>query len=321
MRQRRRPGGRLLKALLPGVALFALGIAAFAFWVVHTVAHPPTHAYIVAPAGYERLSARGVKATEETWANDDGTRARGWLLRGAEGAPAVVLLHAYGADRSWLFNLAVKINEATNFTVLCPDLRGHGQNPTVATTTFGAREAADAASALDYLRALKTPQQHSLVGKQFGLYGVELGAYAALRSAARAGDAASINALALDSVPARPDDLLRGLIRDRVGFGSGALFQLARAGSRLYFLGKYEDAPACEAAASLGGRRVLLLSGEDAGSLRDSTRQLAECFPGAGAVELKADLPVTGLHASSATGEAGEAYDRLVIDFFQQSLR
>ncbi|MCA1630959.1 MAG: alpha/beta fold hydrolase [Acidobacteria bacterium] len=307
--------------MLPVAALVALGIAAFSFWVVHTVAHPPTHAYLVTPEGYKLLSPRGVKATEETWANDDGTRSRGWLLRGAEGAPAVVLLHAYGADRSWLLNLAVKINEATNFTVLCPDLRGHGQSPTVSTTTFGAREGADAAAALDFLRALKTPQQRPLVGKRMGLYGVELGAYAALRSAARAGDAASINALALDSVPARPDDLLRGLMRDRVGFGSGALFQIARAGSRLYFLGKYEDAPACEAAASLDGRKVLLLSGTDAGSLRDSTRELARCFPGAGAVELKADLPVTGLQASSATGEAGEAYDRLIIDFFQQSLR
>ena len=311
----------MLKALLPVAALIALGVAAFAFWVVHTVAHPPTHAYLVTPAGYERLSPRGVKATEEGWPNDDGTRARGWLLRGAEGAPGVVLLHAYGADRSWLFNLAVKLNEATNFTVLCPDLRAHGQNPAVATTTFGGREAADVAASIDFLRALKTPQQRPLVGPRFGLYGVELGAYAALRSAARSGDAAQIRALALDSVPARPDELMRGLMRERVGFGSGALFQLARAGARLYFLGKYEDAPACEAAAALGGRRVLLLSGADAGALSDSTRELARCFPAPAAVELKADLPVTGLHSSSATGEAGEAYDRLIIDFFQQSLR
>jgi pimeloyl-ACP methyl ester carboxylesterase len=311
----------LLKALLPVAALAALGVSAFAFWVVHAVAHPPTHAYLITPAGYNRLSPRGVKATEETWPNDDGTKARGWLLRGAEGAPAVVLLHAYGADRSWLFNLAVKINEATNFTVLCPDLRAHGQNPAVSTTTFGAREGRDAAAALGFLRALKTPQQRALVGKQFGIYGVELGAYAALRSAARAGGDAAVGALALDSVPARPDDLMRGLMRDRFGFAGGALFQIARGGARLYFLGKYEDAPACETAASLGGRRVLLLSGADAGALRASTQELARCFPDAGAVETKTDLPVTGLHASSATGEAGEAYDRLVIDFFQKSLR
>ena len=310
-----------MKALLPVAVLAAVGATAFSVWVVHTVAHPPTQAYLVTPDGFARLSPRGVKATEESWTNADGTKSRGWLLRGAEGAPAVVLLHAYGADRSWLFNLAVKINEATNLTVLCPDLRGHGQNPPVKTTTFGAREAADVSAALDFLRKLKTTQQRALVGKQFGLYGVELGAYAALRSAAVAGDAAPVKALALDSVPARPDDLMREVMRDRVGFAAGAPFQLARAGSRLYFLGTYEDAPACESAASLGGRAVLLLSGADAGPLRASTQELARCFPGGGAVELKADLPVSGLHASSATGEAGDAYDRTIIDFFQKSLR
>ncbi len=40
-----------------------------------------------------------------------------------------MLLHRYGGDRSWLFNLGVKINETTNFTILWPDLRGHGENP------------------------------------------------------------------------------------------------------------------------------------------------------------------------------------------------
>ena len=69
--------------------------------------------------------------------------ARGWLLKGAEGAPAVVLLHRYGGDRSWLFNLGVKINETTNFTILWPDLRGHGENPLIRWTSLGVREGDD----------------------------------------------------------------------------------------------------------------------------------------------------------------------------------
>jgi pimeloyl-ACP methyl ester carboxylesterase len=321
MSPRRRPGRRLLKALLPTAALVFVGVLALAFWMVNTVAHPPTQPYLVTPEGYVRISPRGVKATEEGWSNPDGTKARGWLLRGVDGAPAVVLLHGYGADRSWVFNLAVKINEATNFTVLCPDLRGHGEHPAVSTTTFGAREAADVAAAVSFLRTLKTPQQRPLVGARFGLYGVELGAYAALLAAAHEGSAKSISALALDSVPARPDSLLRDTVRERVGLGNVFAYQLARAFSRLYFLGRYEDADACAAAADAGGRSVLLLSGADAGALRASTQDLTRCFAAAQAVEAKTDLPVTGLNASSATGEAGEAYDRLVIDFFQRSLR
>jgi pimeloyl-ACP methyl ester carboxylesterase len=310
-----------LKALLPTAALVFVGVVALAFWMVNAVAHPPTQQYLVTPEGYARISPRGVKATEEGWSNADGTKARGWLLRGVEGSPAVILLHGYGADRSWVFNLAVKINETTNFTVLCPDLRGHGERPAVSTTTFGAREAADISAAISFLGSLKTPQQRPLVGSRFGLYGVELGAYAALLAAAHDGSGKSIVALALDSVPARADNLLRETMRQRVGLGNVFAYQIARAFARLYFLGKYENADACRAAADAGGRSVLLLSGADAGDLRAATQDLARCFPPAQAVEVKTDLPVTGLNASSATGEAGEAYDRLIIDFFQRSLR
>ena len=318
---RRRPGKRLLKALLPIVLLLVLGVGGGVLWLVYAAAHPPTHPPLVTPEQYAQMSSRALKATEETWANADGTRARGWLLRGAEGSPAVVLLHAYGTDRSWLFNLGVKINEAANFTILCPDLRGHGQAPLVATTTFGAREAGDLASALAFLRSLKGQQQRPLVGGELGVYGVELGAFAALAGAAVPGEGVSVSALVLDSVPARPDDLLRTAIRARTGQDNPPLNLLTRAGARLYYLGGFENRPACDSAAALAKPRVLLLSGPGAGELRESTRALARCFPAQAAVETRADLPVTGLNVSSATGELGEGYDRNVIEFFQQALR
>lgn len=317
---RHRSGKRLLKALLPIVGLLLFGGGGGLLWLAYTATHPPIHPYLVTPEGFERISTRAVKATEETWANADGTRARGWLLRGGAGAPAVVLLHAYGTDRSWLFNLCVKINEATNFTVLCPDLRGHGQAPLVPTTTFGAREAADLASALDFLRSLKTQQQRPQVGGGFGVYGVELGAYAALLATARAGEGADIRSLVLDSVPASPDELVRTAVRQRTGLDGTFLATLARAGVRLYFLGGYEDRSACGVAASVAPPKVLLLTGEDAGQLRASTLAIAKCFPAATSVEVRGNLPVTGLKASSATGEVGETYDRNIIEFFQHTL-
>jgi pimeloyl-ACP methyl ester carboxylesterase len=310
-----------LKALLPVTGLLVVGVSTFGFWLAYTASHPPTHPYLVMPEQFVRISPRAVKATEETWANADGTKARGWLLRGAEGSPAVVLLHGYGGDRSWLFNLGVKINETTDFTVLCPDLRGHGQNPAISTTTFGAREADDLASAVAFLQSLKTQQQRPLVGSAVGAYGVELGADAALAAAARADSRKSIKSLVLDSVPASSDDVLRGALRERAGLAGSTFFRLARFFEKIYSLGAYESAPACTAAAALDGRKVLLLSGADAGDLRASTEELARCFPDASSVEVKTDLPLTGLRVSSATGEAGEAYDHLIIDFFQRTLR
>jgi dipeptidyl aminopeptidase/acylaminoacyl peptidase len=82
-----------------------------------------------------------------------------------------------------LFNLGVKINETTNFTVLWPDLRGHGLNPLVRTSTLGGRESEDLLAALDFLRNTKSENKNKLVGDRFGVYGVELGAYAAIKAA------------------------------------------------------------------------------------------------------------------------------------------
>lgn len=318
MPPRRRTGRRLLKTFLPILLLLVLAAVGAVVWIVYGVAHPPRRPYLVTPEKFSQLSDRGLKVTDETWPNRDQTQARGWLLRGAEGAPAVVLLHRYGADRSWLLNLGVKLNETTNYTVLWPDLRGHGMNPTVARTSFGTLEAEDVAAALDYLRSLKTAQGRPLAGRSIGLYGVELGAYSALEAATRD---ESVRALVLDSVPAAPDDLLRAAVRERLSMDNALLQALTRCGARIYFLGHYQNATACDAARSLNERRVLLLTGEEAGYLRDSTIALAACFPGQTSVELKSDLPLTGFNLPTATGEQGEAYDRRVIDFFDRNLR
>src|SRR6185503_2412864 len=132
--------------------------------------------YVVTPESFSRISGRAIKVTDETWPTRDGRNARGWLLKGAEGAPGVVLLHRYGGDRSWLFNLGVKINEATNSTVLLPDLRGHGETPLIKWTSLGGREGDDLIAALNYLRSLKSENKKTLVSESFGVYGVELGA-------------------------------------------------------------------------------------------------------------------------------------------------
>ncbi|MFN2452899.1 MAG: alpha/beta hydrolase family protein [Pyrinomonadaceae bacterium] len=320
MAARRRTGKKVFKAFLPIMLLLLLVVVGALVWIGYGATHPPQRPYLVTPEKFKLISDRGLKVTDETWTNRDGTKARGWLLRGAENAPAVVLLHRYGADRSWLLNLGVKINEATNFTVLWPDLRGHGENPPVAWTSFGAKESADTLAALDYLRGLKTPQGRSLASASVGLYGVEMGAYAALLAGTKD---ANVRALVLDSVPTDPDDLARTAASERVGMSNGIVNLLARTGTRLYFLGSYESQTACAAAngTSGGERRVLLLSGADAGRLRDSTNALAACFPDKGSIELQSDLPLSGFNLASATGTQGEAYDRRVIEFFDKALR
>jgi len=181
---------RLVKSfyriLLPIVVLLVVTTLGSSIWLVHTSsANAPKTTYLMTPEKYGLLSTRGAKVTDETWTNMDGTSARGWLLRGAEGAPAVILMHRYGADRSWVLNLGVKLNEATDFTILMPDLRGHGESPLVKKSFFGGNEADDAIAAIEYLKGLKSENNVVLVGKTFGIYGVELGALAAISAASK----------------------------------------------------------------------------------------------------------------------------------------
>jgi pimeloyl-ACP methyl ester carboxylesterase len=318
MPPRRRTGRRIIRAFLPIILLLALALVAVTGWVVHGVTRPPRQEYLVTPERFTQLSGPGLKASEETWNNRDGTRARGWLLRGGEGAPAVILLHRYGADRSWLLNLGVKLNETANFTILWPDLRGHGLNPPVNWTSFGSRETEDVQDALDYLRSLKTSQDRPLVGADVGLYGVELGAYTALQAAARAKD---IRALALDSVPATPNDVLNNAVRERTGMDNGFVQWLARTGLSIYFMGGYSTAASCAAASSLSNHQVLLMASKDTPQLQNSTMALQRCFPQGTSVELQSELPVSGYNLRLATGEQSEVYDRRVIDFLDKALR
>ena len=318
MARRPRLGKKLFRSLLPLLLLVALAVGGVFGWIVYDISRPQRRAYLVTPEAFAQISGPGIKAIEQTWNNNDGTAARGWLLRGEEGAPAVVLLHRYGADRSWLFNLGVKLNETTNFTILWPDLRGHGLNPPVKWSSLGVRESDDLLAAFNYLKQLRTPRGKLLVGDSFGAYGVELGGYTALKTASQD---ARVRVLVLDSVPANVDELVNAAVKEETGLENSIIQYPARLAMRVYFAGGYDNTGSCALAASCKTQPVLLLSGPDAGYLRNSTAALSKCFPNPANVEVKTDLPLTGFNLPSATGEQGEGYDRLVIEFFDKSLR
>ncbi len=307
---------RVIKSFLPIVLVVVAAFAAVTVWIVHGITRPPRTPYLVTPQTFSRVTGPLLKAMDVTWPNHDGTQARGWLIRGAEGSPAVILLHRYGADRSWLLNVAVKLNETTNFTVLWPDLRGHGENPLVNRTLFGGVEGDDTTAAIDYLHTLKTTGGRPQVVGPIGVYGVELGAYVALDAAQRYPE---IRALVLDSAPASPDDLVRAATSGHAGMNNFLLQRLARWGLKIYSFGKYQSTPSCELAHSLRDVRVLLLTGSEGDPWRTSTLELARCINGS--VQVKKDLPVTGVFLPSATGEQEETYDRPVIEFFDKALR
>ena len=307
------------KLLLPVVILLLLATVGASVWLVHEVSLPHSSNYLVTPAKYGQLSSRGAQVTDETWANADGSSARGWLLRGIPNAPAVILMHKYGADRSHVLNLGVKLNEATNFTVLMPDHRGHGTDAPVKGTTFGGCESQDTTSSVAFLRALQTPEQLTLVGKDIGIYGLEMGSLAAI--AAASADP-TIKALVLDSVPQSSDALLGNSVEGRFPFASVVTAKIAEIGTYPYFYqnGCYSRAPVCETAKLLAGRRVLVLGGVDAAAFQDSSAKFAKCLPPSTTVDSKTDLSPSGYSIFSTSLEVTAAYEQRVIDFMKQAL-
>ena len=314
---------RLLKTVvrlfLPVLVLVVTMLLAASVWLVHSSSTPPRNAYLVTPEVYGRLSAHAAQVTNETWNNRDGTDARGWLLRGKKDMPAVILLHKYGADRSYVLNLGVKISEATDFTVLMPDQRGHGQNPPVAGTSFGGCEVDDTLAAIDYLRGLRDSNRDNLVGEDIGIYGVEMGALTALASASKD---LSVQAVVLDSVPSRSNDLIDTVVEKRYPFISSVTARMAKAATYLYFSsGCYQRETACEIAKSVRERKTLLLSGIDVPALKASTEALEGCFPGDTAVQSFTDLSASGFDLLNVPPDKADTYDQKVIYFFQEHLK
>lgn len=307
------------RLVLPLVLILLLTLIGASMWLIHNAANAPKAAYLVTPDKYGLISTRGAQVTDETWANRDDTQSRGWLLRGSEGAPAIILLHRYGTDRSWILDLGVKINEATDFTVLMPDERGHGDTPLVKGTTFGGCEADDVTSAMDFLRNIKSGGNNPLVGKDFGVYGIELGALAGMTAASKN---ENIKALVLDSIPLSSDEMLTSVIEKRYPFASSLTSKIAIQGTYLYYAknGCYNHENLCQTAKYLNNRKILLLAGNDAPDFQSSTRALQSCLPNSNQVESKLDLPISGYSFKNAPIAQSEAYERQIIDFFKKGL-
>ena len=314
---------RLLKSLtrllLPAVLLVVAATIAGAVTLVYMSARPSKAKYLVTPQKYGQLSTRAAQVTEETWTNREGGTTRGWLLRGSEGAPAVILLHKFGADRSYVLNLGVKLNESTNFTVLMPDQRGHGENPPVKYASFGGCETEDSLAAVQFLKNLKTPNGIAVVDpNKMGIFGVEMGAMVAIATAAKD---KTIKAVAADSAPADSDGVLIETVDRRFPFASFATAKLAQLGTRMYYFdGCYQREPVCDTAKKLDNRNVLLLAGVDAAEFQDSTSKLGKCFASTNKVESKTDLSPSGYSIINASMEQSETYDQRLIDFFRNSL-
>jgi pimeloyl-ACP methyl ester carboxylesterase len=122
----------------------------------------------------------------------------GWFFPGVRRGPTIILCHGYQSSRGELLTLVSALQEH-QYNVFVFDFAAHGANTGV--TTLGYREADELRKAVDTLAA-----RDDLDPTRFGLWGYNLGAYAALREAE--GDK-RIRALILDSVYDDPEQMVK----------------------------------------------------------------------------------------------------------------
>ena len=152
--------------LVTYVALFAgaFGVLSLvSFWLA---VRPPRIAVALCPADV------GLTVETVTITADDGVKLAGWLLPRA-GAPALVLLHGYPAEKADLLPIAAALSP--RFTVLLLDQRYFGESGGRA-TTIGFRERGDLRRAIDFLATRGF--------NEVGVFGFSLGGAVALLAAA-----------------------------------------------------------------------------------------------------------------------------------------
>src|SRR5579862_3946191 len=127
-----------------------------------------------------------------------GAQREGWLFPGLRGAPAIIVCHGYLSQRADVLTLVTALQDH-QFNVFLFDFSGHGTSPRG--TTLGYRETAELRAAIQTLSG-----RDDVDPQRFGLWGVDMGGYAALEVAT---SDPRIAALAVDDAYDDPRDLLR----------------------------------------------------------------------------------------------------------------
>ena len=231
------------------------------------------------------------------------SRLAGWLVPGARGGGAVLLLHSLRSNRRQMIERARFLREA-GYASLLFDFQAHGESPGER-ITFGYLESRDAHAALDYLRS-------RLPSERIGAIGVSQGAAAALVGRSPL----EVDALVLEAV--YPD--LEQAVANRIAIRLGPLGRhlapllLWQVEPRLGF--DPERLAPSSRIASLPAALLLIAGTEDRRTRLSESRLLFES-----ASEPKEFWPVAGAAHVDFHRFAPDAYERRVLGFFGRNLR
>ena len=224
----------------------------------------------------------------------------GWFFPGLRGAPTIVLCHGYESSRGEMLTLVSALQDH-QYNVFIFDFAAHGANAGL--STLGYREVEEVRAAIDLLAA-----RNDVNPALFGLWGYNLGAYAALREAE---SDKRIRAMILDSVYDQPSQMVKvGVERNGLG-GFPFMIRAAQFSFEYLNYAHREDPPLSRKLITLTGVPTLYIQAVDDPELSTTTRQLFLKAP-----EPREQAIIAHGNFVSLNDEDKRTYENRVVSFF-----
>lgn len=292
--------GRVLRigGTFLALALFIfLAVAAISGYLLYQIVSPPRN-----PANVDVTLLMGHPTPYKFDVPGEGSR-EGWFFPGLLHAPTIILCHGYGSQRADVLTLVTALQEH-QFNVFLFDFAGHGAVP--GKTELGYDETQQLLAAI---RGLE--QRDDIDRMRFGVWGTDLGAYAALVAA---GQESRIESVALDSVYDQPTDFLIMQV-GHTGLGGLPLVKtFCLLGFRMLNY-KYRMIPPARVSLSkLESIPKLFIQSTDRPELSEATLRMFQIAP-----PPKQQL-INTQEYSEMSDEGRRAYEDHIVTFFLQNL-
>jgi len=224
----------------------------------------------------------------------------GWFFPGLRGAPTIILCHGYESSRSELLTLVSALQDH-QYNVFVFDFAAHGANAGM--TTFGYKEAEELRAAINTLAA-----RNDVDPTSFGLWGYNLGAYAAMREAETD---KRVRVLVLDSVYDEPKQMVKVEVENT---GLASFPFMVRSAELSFDWLNYQhkqDPPLSKRLSALAGVPKLFIEASDQPELAELTRDMFVKAP-----EPREQAMIPHGNFAGMGDEDKRAYENRVVTFF-----
>ena len=285
---------KLLLVLFALVFFAVLATTAIAGFLVYRIVKPQRTSTEISMASFP-----GRPENMEFQVPELGKR-EAWFFPGLRGASTIVLCHGYGSSRGELLTLVSALQDH-QYNVFVFDFTAHGANAGI--TTLGYREADELRRAVDAAAG-----RNDVDPARVGLWGYNLGAYAALREAE---NDKRVRALIVDSVYDQPEQMVKvGVERNGLG-GFPFMIKSAELSFKYLNYAHRQDPPLSSKLLALNGVPTLFIQAMDDPELAGITREMFLKAP-----EPREQAIIAHGNFVSMNDDDKRSYENRVVSFF-----